>query len=120
MCLLFVLHIAYTSLIFRFASLCSLRQYSTISTSIDNRLNLLYAYITFIHTTASLNMNALCYVTPYLYYSALISLYLTLFLIPVPNSTLLFLPLISKCVYLSIYIIRIAQLQGNHGYFLST
>ena len=64
-------------------------------------------------------MSALCYVTPYLYYSALISLYLSLFLVPVPNSTLLFL-LITKHVYLSIYIIRIAQLQGNHGYFLST
>ena len=39
--------------------------------------------MTFIHTTASLNMNALCYVTPYLFYSALVSLYLSL--IPVPS-----------------------------------
>ena len=35
--------------------------------------------MTFILTTASLNMNALCYVTPYLYYSVLISLNLSLF-----------------------------------------
>ena len=46
----------------------------------------------FIHTTASLNMNALCYVTPYLYYSALISLNFSLlcfcafFLTLLPNS----------------------------------
>ena len=39
--------------------------------------------MTFIHTTALSNMNALCYVTPYLYYSALI--YLSLFYVPVPN-----------------------------------
>ena len=62
-------------------------------------------------------MNALCYVTPYLYYSALISLYLFSLLssFSFSNSESL---LISKHVYLSIYIIRIAQLQGNHGYFL--
>ena len=72
------LHIAYTLLIFRFTSLCSLRQYSILCTSIDNRLNLLYIHLLFIHTIASLNMNALCYVTPYLYYSALISLNLSL------------------------------------------
>ena len=51
-CYLF-LHIAYTSLIFRFASLCSLRQHLSLSTSIDNRLNLLYIYITFIHNCTS-------------------------------------------------------------------
>ena len=84
--LIFILHIAYTLLIFRFASLSSLRWYSTISASIDNRLKLLYAYITFIHTTASLNMNALCYFTPYLYYSTLISLNLSY--ISVPSSML--------------------------------
>ena len=66
-------------LIFRFIGLHSLRQYSTLSTSINNRLKPLYAYMTFIHTTASLNMNALCYVTPYFYYSALVGLYLSLF-----------------------------------------
>ena len=51
------------------------------SASIDNRLNLLYIHLLFIHTTALLidlpflHMSALCHVTPYLYYSALISLY---------------------------------------------
>ena len=39
-----------------------------------------------------------------------LGLYLSLS-IPVPNS-------ISKHVYLSLYSIRIASLQGNHGYFL--
>ena len=73
---LIILHIAHTLLIFRFASLCSLRWYTSLCTSIDNRLNLLEIYIKFIHTTAllidlqSLYMSALCYVTPYLYYSA--------------------------------------------------
>ena len=56
-----------------------------LSASIDNTLNLLYiSYIIYSHTTAllidlqSLHMSALCNVTPYLYYSALISLYLSL------------------------------------------
>ena len=82
MCLIIISHIAHTLLIFRFTGLHSLRWYLSLSTSIDNRLNLLYIYITFIHTTAllidlhSLHMSALCHVIPYLYYSALISLYL--------------------------------------------
>ena len=115
MCLIIILHIAHTSLIFRFAGLHSLRQYLSLSTSIDNRLNLLYIYITFIHTTAllidlqSLHMSALCHVIPYLYYSALISLYLFSLLGSYAFS------LISKCVYISFYIIRIATVQGNHG-----
>ena len=79
------LHIAYTSLIFRFTGLCSLRWHLIHSTLIDNRLNLLYIHLLFIHTTASL-MNALCYVTPYLYYSALISLNLSLSYVSVPSS----------------------------------
>ena len=59
---------------------------------------------------------------PNLYYSALISLYPSLSF-TVPNSEFLLTPtatllLILKHVYLSIYIIRIAQLQGNHGYSL--
>ena len=112
------LHIAHTLLIFRFASLCiHLGGIYLLSALINNKLNLLYAYITFIHTTASL-MNALCYVTPYLYYSALISLNLSLtFLCLLPNFKSL---LISKHVYLLSYSIRIAQPQGNHGYFPST
>ena len=82
--LIFVLHIAHTLLIFRFASLHSLRWYLSHSKSIDNRLNLLYIHLLFIHTTAllidlqSLHMSALCHVIPYLYYSALTSLYLSL------------------------------------------
>ena len=54
------------------------------SASIDNRLNLLYIHLLFIHITAllidlqSLHMSALCHVTPSLYYNALISLYLSL------------------------------------------
>ena len=117
-------HIAHTLLVFRFTGLCSLRQYLSLSTSIDNRLNLLYIYITFIHTTAllidlqSLHMSALCHVIPYLYYSALISLYL-LSLKFLCLALFLFL-LISKHVYSSSYSIRIASLQGNHAYFLST
>ena len=65
-------------LIFRFVSLRSLRWHLSHSASIDNRLNLLYIHILFIHTTAllmdlqSLHMSALCHVTPYLYYSALL------------------------------------------------
>ena len=80
--LIFVLHIAHTSLIFRFTSLCSLRWYLSLSASIDNRLNLLYIHLLFIHTIAllidlqSLHMSALCHAIPYLYYSALNSLYL--------------------------------------------
>ena len=76
--LIIILHIAHTLLVFRFAGLCSLRWYLSLCTSIDNRLNLLYIYITFIHTTAlpidlqSLYMSALCHVIPYLYYSALL------------------------------------------------
>ena len=121
MCLIFVLHIAHTLLVFRFASLCSLWWYLSLSASIDNRLNLLYIHILFIHTTAllidlqSLHMSALCHVIPYLYYSAPISLYPSLSL----NSYTLS-ELTSKHAYLSFYIIRIASLQGNHGYFLST
>ena len=82
MCLIIILHIAHTLLIFRFAGLCSLRQHLSLSASIDNRLNPLYIYITFIHTTAllidlqSLHMSALCHVIPYLYYSTPISPYL--------------------------------------------
>ena len=82
--LIFILHIAHTLLVFRFASLCSLRQYLSLSASIDNRLNLLYIHILFIHTTALLidvqspHMSALFHVIPYLYYSAPISLYLFL------------------------------------------
>ena len=126
MCLIFILHTAYTLIVFRFTSLHSLRWYLSLSASIDNRTNLLYIYITFIQTTAllidlqSLHMSALCHVIPYLYYSALISLYLSLSLKFLCLLSLLCLTLISKCVYLSIYIIRIAQPQGNHGYFLST
>ena len=77
MCLIIILHIAHTSLIFRFASLHSLRWYISLSTSIDNRLNLLCIHILFIHTTAllidiqPLHMSALNHVSPYLYYSAL-------------------------------------------------
>ena len=60
-------------------------------------------------------MSALCNVTPYLYYSALlywsVSFSLSLFS---PNSPL---TILSKYVYLSFYNIRIASLQGNHGYF---
>ena len=80
--LIFISHIAHTLLVFRFAGLCSLRWYLSLSASIDNRLNLLYIHILFIHTTAllidiqSLHMSALWHVIPYLYYSALISLYL--------------------------------------------
>ena len=80
--LIIILHVAHTLLVFRFAGLCSLRWHLSLSTSIDNRLNLLYIYITFIHTTAllidlqSLHMSDLCHIIPYLYYSALISLYL--------------------------------------------
>ena len=69
-----------------FTSLHSLRQYSILCTSIDNILNLLYIHLLFIHTIASLNMNALCYVTPYSYYSALISLNLSLSSYPVSNT----------------------------------
>ena len=122
--LIIILHITHTLLIFRFASLHSLRWYLSLSTSIDNRLDPLYICITFIHTTAllidlqSLHMSALCHVIPYLYYSALISLYLSL-LSSVAFSILFLLLLISKCVYSSSYSIRIASLQGNHGYFLS-
>ena len=80
--LIIILHIAHTLLVFRFAGLHSLGWHLSLRASIDNRLNLLYIYITFIHTTAllidlqSLHMSALCHVIPYLYYSALISLYL--------------------------------------------
>ena len=80
--LIIISHIAHTLLIFRFTGLCSLRQYLSLSASIDNRLNLLCIPIVFIHTTAllidiqSLHMSVLCHVIPYLYYSALISLYL--------------------------------------------
>ena len=76
--LIIISHIAHTLLIFWFTGLCSLRQYLSLCTSIDNRLNLLCIYITFIHTTAllidlqSLHMSALCHVIPYLYYSALL------------------------------------------------
>ena len=89
--LIIISHIAYTLLIFRFTGLHSLRWYLSHSTSIDNRLNLLYIHLLFIHTTAllidlqSLHMSALCHVIPYLYYSALISLYPFLSL-TVPNS----------------------------------
>ena len=62
-------------------------------------------------------MSALCHVIPYLYYSTLISLYLFSLLSSCAFFNSEFL-LISKCVYLSFYIIRIASLQGNHGYFL--
>ena len=71
--LIIISHIAHTFLVFRFACLHSLQWYLSLSTSIDNRLNLLYIYITFIHTTAllidlqSLHMSALCHVIPYLY-----------------------------------------------------
>ena len=74
----------HTSLIFRFASLHSLKQYLSLSTSIDNRLNLLYIHLLSIHTTAllidihTLHMSALCHVIPYLYYRVPISLYLSL------------------------------------------
>ena len=44
--------------------------------------------MTFIHTTALSIMNALCYVTPYLYYSALMSPNLSSFLVSVPNPDL--------------------------------
>ena len=44
--------------------------------------------MTFSHTTASSNRNALCYVAPYLFYSALVSLYVSLSLIPVPSDFL--------------------------------
>ena len=77
-----VSHIAHTLLFFRFTSLHSLRRHLSHSASIDNRLNLLCIYILFIHTTAllidlqSLCVSALCHVIPYLYYSALNSLYL--------------------------------------------
>ena len=82
-----------------FTSLHSHRQYLSLSTSIDNRLNLLCIHILFIHTTALfidiqfLHMSALWYVISYLYYSAPISLYLSLslkflcllILSPMPN-----------------------------------
>ena len=50
--LIIILHLVHTLLIFRFAGLCSLRWYLSLYTSIDNRLNLLCIYITFICTTA--------------------------------------------------------------------
>ena len=69
-------------------------------------------------------MNALCNVTPYLFIVLFfISLYLSLS-ISVPNLNLVPIPwlyvflLTSKHVYSSLYSIRIASLQGNHGYFL--
>ena len=66
-------------------------------------------------------MSALCHAIPYLYYSALISLYLSLplkFLCLALFYSFSLSLLISKCVYMSFYIIRIASLQCNHGYFL--
>ena len=58
-------------------------------------------------------MSVLCDISPYLFYSALcywsVSFSLSLSL-SVPTS-------LSKYVYLSFYSIRIASLQGNHGYF---
>ena len=44
--------------------------------------------MTFIHTTALSIMNTLCYVTPYLYYSALVSLNLSLSIVSVTNPDL--------------------------------
>ena len=57
-------------------------------------------------------MSALCNITPHLDYSALI-LFSGLYLY---FSLLRFL-CVSKQLYSSSYIVRIASLQGNHGYF---
>ena len=102
-------------LVFRFTVLCSLRHYLFHCASIDNRPNNLYLYY-FIYTQLYNNleryfllMNALCNFIPYLYYSALISSGLYLFV-----SMCL---CVSKQLYLGSYTVRIASLQGNHGYF---
>ena len=50
----------------------SLRWHLFHSASIGNTLNLLWIHALFIHTTALLFMNALCKVTPFLFYSALL------------------------------------------------
>ena len=55
-------------------------------------------------------MSALCNVIPHLYYSALFTVCIFLSLYTCAWLT-------SKHVYLSFYSIRIASLQGNHGYF---
>ena len=65
-------------------------------------------------------MSALCNVTPYLFYSALLYWsvsFLSLVLCLPLNSSNSVLTILSKYVYLSLYSIRIASLQGNHGYF---
>ena len=66
-------------------------------------------------------MSALCNVTPYLFYSALlywsVSFSYSLVLCLTPNSFNSALTILSKHVYLSFYSIGIASPQGNHGYF---
>ena len=101
---------------------------------ITDSIFFIFTYCLFTHTTAllidlqSLHMSALCHVIPYLYYSALISLYLslslnsyTLTLFYSFSSEFLCLTHFKICL-LEVYIIRIALLQGNYGYgyFLST
>ena len=76
--LIFILHIAHTCSSSGLLVFAHLGGILSLSASINNRLNLLYIHILFIHTTAllidlqSLHMSALCNVIPYLYYSALL------------------------------------------------
>ena len=59
-------------------------------------------------------MSALCNVIPHLYYSALLwSVSFSLYEFLLSS----YLCLYSNQVYLGFYTIRIASLQGNHGYF---